>query len=1533
MGNQLSLTTADHIDQLPAGTVLADEDTARQLIKDALSNDPRKLGDDTWGLFRSTRPPQAYILDLAIYATQLAVDLDNELGDLRQLHYDLGVRLCARSTLSGSLDDLDEAILAFQRAIDLSSDDETNQPEQFSQLGLAKTERFKRLGEIHDIDDGVMAFRRAVELTPDDRPVQPWRYVNLGLSFRLRFELTRMFDDIEQAVLSHRRAVELAPEDHPDRFKLFDYLGNSLLARSQHTSGLDDIEEATLSHRHALELIPNGHADNPLLHSNLGKALALHFERSRGLGTLEQAVASYRCALELTPDDHSRKPSLFQTLGHLHSVRFDCTGEPGDIEQAISSYHSAVELTPDDQPDKPQLCIDAGNLYRTRFQRTGGLRDIGQAITFHRQVIALLPEVHPSKPAQFNNLGRSLLLRFQRSGESDDIEQSILSHRRALELAPEGHTDNLAIYNDLGTSLFRRFEHAGELDDIGQAISWHHRASNSTPDDHPDKPTRIGNLGNSLSARFARTGQLQDIEQAVSCNRRAVELVPDSHPDKSWRLSNLGASLRARFRRTGEPDDLEQAVLSLRRAVELTPDGHPDKPAFLNNLEASLSLHPVHTGELDDADQEITLQRRVLEFTPDGHPNKPGFLNNVGNSLLTRFARTDDLDDLDQAITFHRRAVQLLPQGHSIQSLLLNSLGNSLTARFKRTLKLDDIEEAISLHRRAVGLIPDCHPSKSLYLNHLGSSLATRFESAVRFGDIAKALSMQNHYVVDPMQNRHLIKPTPSGRAEVPSDDSTPHSPSTAQPELVGELESIEQNIASLRVAIELMPASHPDKPARLNELGDSLSKRFTCTRQLDDIKQAISTYGRAVELAPSGHPDKPLYLSNVSNSSLERWMHLERQKASEQGISALESTAVVTAENSNDRGSRVGVGFENKTDVDDEAGWPERRPESLGRSLIWHFKEVETAPDFDAAIKSFMEATLHPSGSPSTRLDSAKHCARLLTSHPSNSGTESLLSAHSRLIDVLPEIIWLGHDILRRYEEASRLGELVNAAVSSAIAADALTRAVEWLEAGRALIWTQILSLRTPLDQVQKSQSKLAIDLQSVRERLLLSAKSNSAPEMENVSDVPGLKINHAAEKHRALAIEYGDLLKEIRACEGFDGFLRPQQFATLTAPLTALNGPIVFINVHESRCDALLLYPDGQRELVPLLRLTSERADQLHSLWTTELAYHRDRLRDPTVPRQGALPQDIIALSRHTSHVYEDGDDLSHLLKCLWEWIVYPVLENLQVTETNSSCLPHLTWCPTGPLTQLPLHAAGIYDDPSGPRAFEFAVSSYTPSLSALLRCLESIGKREASPAILVVTQPNTPKCSRLPGTLEEERRLRKVLGAQITSGVYNHDKATVKSIQDVMAQYPWIHLACHGSQNRADPTKSAFRLYDGPLTLSDLMSTVSENAELAFLSACQTAVGDKDIPEESAHLAAGMLAVGFKGVVATMWSIMDADAPVVVEAYYKELIALRNSGSLTQGETGAAYALHEATKVLREKVGEANFMRWVPFVHFGA
>jgi CHAT domain-containing protein len=51
-------------------------------------------------------------------------------------------------------------------------------------------------------------------------------------------------------------------------------------------------------------------------------------------------------------------------------------------------------------------------------------------------------------------------------------------------------------------------------------------------------------------------------------------------------------------------------------------------------------------------------------------------------------------------------------------------------------------------------------------------------------------------------------------------------------------------------------------------------------------------------------------------------------------------------------------------------------------------------------------------------------------------------------------------------------------------------------------------------------------------------------------------------------------------------------------------------------------------------------------------------------------------------------------------------------------------------------------------------------------------------------------------------------------------------------------------------------------------DNTSDIKKTMSLAFLSACETAKGDKTIPDEAMHLAATLLFAGFRGVVATMW-----------------------------------------------------------------
>jgi CHAT domain-containing protein len=80
--------------------------------------------------------------------------------------------------------------------------------------------------------------------------------------------------------------------------------------------------------------------------------------------------------------------------------------------------------------------------------------------------------------------------------------------------------------------------------------------------------------------------------------------------------------------------------------------------------------------------------------------------------------------------------------------------------------------------------------------------------------------------------------------------------------------------------------------------------------------------------------------------------------------------------------------------------------------------------------------------------------------------------------------------------------------------------------------------------------------------------------------------------------------------------------------------------------------------------------------------------------------------------------------------------------------------------------------------------------------------------------------------------------------------------------------IHLACHGVQDHEDATRSGFCLGDGRLTISELMRMDIKHGFLAFLSACETAKGSDEQPDQAMHLAAAMIFARFKSVIATMW-----------------------------------------------------------------
>ncbi|KAF8869637.1 CHAT domain-containing protein [Gymnopilus junonius] len=378
----------------------------------------------------------------------------------------------------------------------------------------------------------------------------------------------------------------------------------------------------------------------------------------------------------------------------------------------------------------------------------------------------------------------------------------------------------------------------------------------------------------------------------------------------------------------------------------------------------------------------------------------------------------------------------------------------------------------------------------------------------------------------------------------------------------------------------------------------------------------------------------------------------------------------------------------------------------------------------------------------------------------------------------------------------------------------------------------------------------------------------ANITEELERVSKA----LDRAgASRELWLAPSAGTSFTDVRALPGFEGFLKPLIHADMIDHLPA-SGHVVIINVHEDRCDALALRR-GVHELcrISLPDFSYTKAEGLRE--SLKLYLHAS----------GARTRGDWNATRGMRREGGSGGVVKNILRDLWILVVKPILNPGLCGESKSLTLP------------------------------EFAISSYIPTFQTLVDRVKKPRKVEPENAgIFMISQPGTPNQSPIP---KPERNA----------------AATVNRVINIMENYTCVHFACHANQNTSDALKSGFALYDGQLDLSSIIQKQLVGAELAFLSACQTSTGDESLAEEAVHLAAGMLAAGYRSVVATMWSIQDQYGPKVAEGFYASLIDSESEGL---NADGASRALHYAIQNLRKSLGdsESSLVSWVPYVHFG-
>ncbi|KEP45080.1 aromatic di-alanine and TPR containing protein [Rhizoctonia solani 123E] len=810
--------------------------------------------------------------------------------------------------------------------------------------------------------------------------------------------------------------------------------------------------------------------------------------------------------------------------------------------------------------------------------------------------------------------------------------------------------------------------------------------------------------------------------------------------------------------------------------------------------------------------------------------------------------------------------------GHPELSIQLANLGTSYSYRFQRLSELIDLDKAIEYRSRALALTPEGHSRLSVWLANLGTSYSHRFQHLGGLDDLEKAIRYRTRALAL-THDRHPNLPIWLANLAVSHN---------SRYERRGGLGDLEKAIEYDSRAVSLTPEGHPDMSGRLANLGTSHRYRFLRLDELGDLEKAIEYSSQAVTLTSDDDPQLPSRLINLGMAYRSLYERLRRLDDLDKAIEHSSYALALTPEG--------------------HPGLPAQYFQQA-LSYLCYYEHTGGAAHLQDALRSFRLASRSSAGAPKDRFQ----YARLWAKHASEHGLLNCIEAYQTTIDLLPQFVWLGTTSTQRYEDLSRTADLAVEAASAAISSSNYALALEWLEHTRCVVWNQYLMLRSPLDRLQSSHPALAARLYKVAHQLH-SASSESRESRALSFD--SMVEEQVAREHRRLATEYDKLLTQARSLPDFEDFLRPMRSNGLVR--AARNGPIVVINCHRNCCDALIISP--QQDFIshlPLPNFTRKKAQDAYSK-IEQLLRHRGLRERGIRLLQEAGP--------------EPEDEFRTVLAMLWNDVVKPVLEFLgYMNNVSAESLPHIIWCPTGAASFLPLHAAGDYSQPHS-RIFNYAISSYTPTLTALLASTPTSLRCDSQ--VLAIGQEATPGCTPLPGTAMEIERVKFHTNDKVGYSQLLGSQATTTAVLGAMERHDWVHLACHAHQDINDPTKSGFFLHDGILDLNTINQRSFKNKGLAFLSACQTATGDDRLPDEAVHLASGMLMAGYSSVIATMWSVADIDSPFVADRVYGQLI---KEGKLGSGEAGKA--LHNAVAELREQIGEKEFERWVPYIHIGS
>ena len=992
--------------------------------------------------------------------------------------------------------------------------------------------------------------------------------------------------------------------------------------------------------------------------------------------------------------------------------------------------------------------------------------------------------------------------------------------------------------------------------------------------------------------------QKSDFDKAITHCTEAALLLP-TH-DTVLEFFHLALLLFSRYTYHNQPDDIKYSIKYFRF---LRNNFHSleafDNPHTSGDLQSSLLSALAHKVLVTPGDMEQDFEEMVAlipEFvTADALTISQKQALNVFSDVLVRFVKTMFRQEDTQKVA--NRAIQVLREATVLNTDLVfsHALAICLFARFETTVVMDDYEEAIGAADKIIatyslGNIPTTMERDAMLL--ISMLLMSRLE-----------LFSRPDYLEDAVQSIRTFIPC------LPDEDRTM---------LANVLDSLMNWRFDYFGVTGNSDGTHPPRTNVRTSLtigSEAFSQTNEITLHLMEVTTAIKN-GEIKDVdATVERSRKLLPLQQFSDD----W-------SSSFGITMMFAEVLFQAYRCTKRSNYLDEAittFRYLYNMSATKGtWVHFKSGlMLWESLNARLQSFRDREDFVELMRLFPELTNDDSGEVFERVKISFFWAGLarLNMHPSVSiAYETAMSLLQEALVFCPTLQTQHLRLAQAFKQGKRLLSSSDYA-SYLIQNGHVKQAVETLEQGRTLIWSEMRGLRTSTDQLRAADPALAdklADINQTLESVAMSVVRSDDDEMGRGETGTGSRessIGHLVLTQRRLLEERNSLICHIQSLPGFEHFLKPPSFDFLKSVTS--HGPVIIVN--QAHAD----FPKGSKVQVPshiILLLKDSRPFVI----STPSSFS---------DRANQLENDLIRVRKEKGLDSKDYDrTLASVLVDLYELVGKPVIDRLRKFKVPEKS--RVWWCPTGAFCSLPLHAMGPIPSDDGNELYfsDLYIPSYTPSLSALIESRKRGSLSDASdnskPSILLVAQPDT-----LPGAVGEITTI--VLNTKTPVTTLISSVATPKTVIEGLRSHRFAHFVCHGLLETDKPFDASLELHGDNLTLLNIVGSQLPTAEFAFLSACHTAeLTEGSLSDEGLHLAAAMQYCGFRSVAGTMWAMADTDGADLSKHFYKAIFEDKAKQNGVPYHERSARALQLAVKKLRKKRG-ITLERWVNFVHYGA